>query len=188
MDEEDQKIFLYYLFIYLADPEVVKRSYPKLRPHLVNGNLSSKVKLLCYSLMPNHFHFLLHQTEKENISKLLKQLTNAYTLYFNTKYHRVGPLFQGRFKAVQVDNDNYLLHLTRYIHQNPLKINFVLSALKNYPWSSYPYYLGMEANSFTDKNFVLDYFSTKNPNFTYKNFVENTNDLVVPENLVLEDD
>jgi putative transposase len=188
LDEDDQEIFLYYLFIYLAPPERVKEIYPKLRGHLLNGNLFTELKLLSYCLMPNHFHFLLHQTQKDSTQKFLKRLTNAYTLYFNTKYKRVGGLFQGRYKAIAVETDEYLLHLSRYIHQNPIKINFVLSALRNYPWSSYPYYLHQANSDFLNRDFILNYFSNQNPNLNYQSFVETASENSLPTQLTLEED
>lgn len=188
LDDEDYKIFLYYLFIYLADPALVINSYPKLRFNLKNNNLYGKISLIAFCLMPNHFHLLVHQNQKEAATKLLKQVTNAYTKYFNTKYNRVGPLMQGKYKAVAIDNDTYLLHLSRYIHQNPLKINFVLNALRNYPWSSYPLYIGLERSNYIKHKVVLDFFSTQNSNLSYESFVESSLESVLPQTLALEDE
>lgn len=87
-------------------------------------------------------------------------------MYFNKKYHRVGPLFQGIFKAVDIDNESYLLWLTRYIHRNP--DNF-----KNYPYSSYDDYLGSRNTSWINTKIILDYFSS-NPLKKKQNFIEFT--------------
>lgn len=93
------------------------------------------VEIWAYCLMPNHFHLLVRQFKENGISKFLSQLTNSYTKYFNTKYTRVGPLLQGSFKAVLVENDEQLLHLSRYIHINPL-VSGLEKSLFGYPYSS----------------------------------------------------
>jgi putative transposase len=97
------------------------------------------VDILCYCLMPNHFHFLLKQLKDNGVSEFTSKLTNSYTRYFNTKNNRVGPLFQGEFKAVMVESDEQLLHLSRYIHLNPL-VSYLVKELKQYEWSSYNEY------------------------------------------------
>jgi putative transposase len=92
--------------------------------------------------MPNHFHFLLKQVAGDGVAKYLSLFTNSYTRYFNTKHNRIGPLFQGVFKAVRVESNNQLLHLSRYIHLNPYVSNIVTKTnLSTYPWSSLPSYL-----------------------------------------------
>lgn len=108
LDEKDYRFFETYLFIYLAPLKKVLEKHPDLPLRLHNKNLSEEVKLMAYCLMPNHFHLLLKQKTKNGISKLLKQITNAYTLYFNQKNTRVGGLMQGRFKAVQVKDGDLL--------------------------------------------------------------------------------
>jgi len=110
---------------------------------LENLNKSEKlVVLIAFCLMPNHFHLLVKQIKEGGISKFMANFTNSYTKYFNTKYQRVGPLFQGLFKAVRVESDEQLIHLSRYIHLNPVT-GFLVKPkeLKNYKWSSYPDYL-----------------------------------------------
>ena len=69
------------------------------------------VEIICYCLMPNHFHFLIKQSKEGGITEFISKLSNSYTKYFNTKNDRVGPLLQGEFKAVLVETDEQLLHL-----------------------------------------------------------------------------
>lgn len=161
LDENDHNIFLYYLSIYLLPLEEALTLYPKLPIRLHQKNLNKEVELLSYVLMPNHFHLLLRQNTINGISKLLKQVTNAYTFYFNTKYERVGGLFQGVFKAVQIDTDEQLLHTSRYIHLNPVVADIVKNP-KYYKWSSYPEYISEDkpAQSFVQKGSILSYFSS----------------------------
>ena len=113
-------------------------------------NLNDKelqVEIVAYCLMGNHFHLLLKQLKENGIVKFMAKFTNSYTKYFNTKHERVGPLFQGVFKAVHIESDEQLLHLSRYVHLNPVT-NFKIKAdeLGSYQWSSYPQYLGYNKN------------------------------------------
>jgi putative transposase len=99
--------------------------------------------ILCYCFMPNHFHLLLRQKTKDGISKFLSIFQNSYTRYFNTKNKRKGPLFLDQFKAVRIQTDEQLLHVSRYIHLNPYT-SFVVKKIediKDYPFSSLLEYL-----------------------------------------------
>jgi len=157
LDEQDYNVFLYYLFVYTALQEDVFRKYPALPLRLQGKNLSEEIEIIAFCLMPNHFHFLIKQNSKDGISKLLKQLLNAYTLYFNNKYKRVGPLMQGRFKAAIVKDDNLLIHLTRYIHLNPVASSLVNNP-KEYKWSSFQNYLGAYSEIKCMREVVLSSF------------------------------
>lgn len=128
------------------------------------------VRIFCYCLMPNHFHLLIQQLEDKGVTEFLRKLTDSYTRYFNTKHKRVGPLFQGSFKAKLVENDEYLLQLSKYIHRN----SFPLTKWEYevYPYSSYKYYLSGEAHPFCDTNFISGFFSKSNPRLNYQSFVE----------------
>lgn len=117
--------------------------------------------------MTNHFHFLVSQVKDEGITKFMAKFTNSYTKYFNTKHQRIGPLFQGIFKAVHVESDEQLIHLSRYIHLNPVTAFIVKpEELESYQWSSYPDYL-KNLKSGGEKA-VMDFF--KSPK-DYKKFV-----------------
>ena len=95
-----------------------------------------------YCLMGNHYHLLI-QTPRANLGRIMRHINGVYT----QRYHRLrktdGPLFRGRYKAILVDEDAYLMQLTRYIHRNPIEVKGKTKLkLENYPWSSYPAYLG----------------------------------------------
>ncbi len=81
------------------------------------------VKIHCSCLMPNHFHFILEQKEDGGITSFMHKLGTGYTKYFNQKYKRSGSLFQGRFKAILVNRDEYLNYLKQYIYMNPLDLS-----------------------------------------------------------------
>lgn len=116
------------------------------------------VDLIAFCLMPNHFHILLQQLADGGISTFLKQITASYTLYFNVKNERVGPLFQGAFKAVRIESDEQLLHVSRYIHLNPLVSYVVKDAdFMSYPWSSLREYMSA-TQGMTNPKPILDHF------------------------------
>lgn len=135
MSNQDYKIFMHYVFVYIAPVSKILISYPNLPFRLQQKNLSNEVEILAYCLMPNHFHFLLKQNTKDGITKFMKQITNAYTEYFNKKYKREGGLMQGKYKAAVIDSDEILIHVSRYIHLNPV-VAGLCEKINEYPWSS----------------------------------------------------
>ncbi|MCL4382970.1 MAG: transposase [Patescibacteria group bacterium] len=160
----------------------------------VKDNLKKySISLLSFCLLPNHFHFLLQQKSEASVAKFMNALLLGYAKYFNTKYERVGPLFQGRFKAKIIENDEYLLQLSKYIHCNPLSSSSgnhtdSRNFLSTYHYSSYSDYLGTKTWPFVETELILSYFSKNNPQLSYKSFVEETKvDLETLAPFVLED-
>ena len=103
-----------------------------------------KVIFHAYSLMPNHYHLMM-ETPAENLSRAMRHLDSVYTQGFNhRKERRVGPLFQGRYKAILIDKDAYALELSRYIHLNPVKAKIV-NRPEDHAYSSFRYYVGRRA-------------------------------------------
>ncbi len=127
-----------------------------------------KVELLVYCIMPNHFHLILKQTSEGGITKFVGDTSNSYSKYFNTKYNRVGPLFQGRFKAVVVSDNEHLIHLSRYIHLNPFVADIVPDPFK-YIWSSLNNYITNNKCRSCNPELILGVFLNK-PNI-YQEFV-----------------
>lgn len=129
---------------------------------------NTHVKIIGFVFMPNHFHFLLEQTQEGGISTFLSKFSNSYTKYFNAKNKRVGPVFQGVFKVVRIETEEQLVHLSRYIHLNPL-VSFVVkeNEFLSYPWSSLPNFLRGES-SLVWMDPVLGYFSSPK---SYEEFV-----------------
>ncbi|MEO0094212.1 MAG: transposase [candidate division WOR-3 bacterium] len=140
------------------------------------------VDVLCFCLMPTHFHLLVRQIRDDGIKLFLQKLTGGYARYFNTKYKRVGPLFQGPFKAILIEKENYFLHLSRYIHLNPVELiqpdwkeqgikdwTEVNKFLAAYRWSSLLDYIGINNYpSVINKGLIEAYFKTPQE---YKAFV-----------------
>ncbi|MCU7815442.1 MAG: transposase [Candidatus Thiodiazotropha sp. (ex Rostrolucina anterorostrata)] len=95
-----------------------------------------------YCLMGNHYHLLI-STPRGNLSRVMRHVNGVYTQRHNRLRRTDGPLFRGRYKAILVDASSYLLQLSRYIHRNPIEIHkSLVQQLDDYPWSSYPAYVG----------------------------------------------
>lgn len=121
------------------------------------------ISLISYCLMPNHFHIIVKQEAERGVSRYLSNLQNSYTKYFNLKNERIGHLFQGQFKAVRIQNENQLLHTSRYVHLNPYASYLVKNwgDLINYPWSSLNEYIGNDSDRICITKTVLSSFPTK---------------------------
>lgn len=126
------------------------------------------VEILSYAFMPNHFHLLVRQLCDNGISVYLSKIINSYTRYINTKLKRVGHLFQGSFKAVRLASDEELLHMSRYIHLNPLVSYLVAEKdFLTYPWTSMKSYLS-DISTFINRDHILGHFKGWDK---YKQFV-----------------
>ena len=126
-----------------------------------------------YCLMDNHFHLLL-ETPRGNLSEIMRHIVGAYTTYFNIKRKRAGHLFQGRYKAILIEGDEYATELSRYIHLNPVRAGIV-ALPEEYKWSSYKSYIGqVQSPKWLKTDFVLGYFGKKGAaaRKKYREFVE----------------
>lgn len=112
-----------------------------------------------FCLMSNHVHLAI-QVGEEPLAKIMQNLSFRYTRWINRKQKRIGHLFQGRYKAIMVDRDVYLLELVRYIHLNPVRAKLVRQP-QNYAWSGHRAYLGQEALAWLNTDWVLSQFSTR---------------------------
>ena len=98
------------------------------------------VGLQAFILMPNHFHLLVQEEQKEGISAYLQRLQNSYTKYFNTKHEESGHLFQGPFQAIHIEDNEQLLYVSAYIHRNCCGLKEWKNRPTKYDWSSYQDY------------------------------------------------
>ncbi len=114
-----------------------------------------KYAMICqtYCLMDNHYHLFI-KTTQPNLSQGIHYLNSSYTNWFRNKHQIIGPIFQGRFKSILVDADNYALVLSVYIHLNPLRAGIVRQ-LEDYSWSSYLDYLHLRESNISDPSFIL---------------------------------
>jgi putative transposase len=183
LDEEDYKFFMLRL-----EENLFPERFKKTITHLGKGRRAPSVKLgkyirrllpsgsfslVCYCLMPNHFHLLIRQNYKVKISALMLRVCGSYAKYFNKKYDRVGSIFQDQFKAVLVGKNNYLLWLSAYIHKNPEVGKFV-SDPKKWKWSSYSDFVGQEKAGLCDKDVILKQLSVgKYENLVKQDFEKN---------------
>lgn len=187
-DEKDYKRFLQILYYYQFSgpkPPFSDRDRFKIKEFSHNPKI---VEVNCYCLMPNHFHFLIKQLKENGISEFMGKVLNSYTKYYNTKYKRVGPLFQGSFKAILVEDDFQLMHLSRYIHLNPYVSNLTTD-LKFYHHSSYLFFIGLTLDQLIVGKPILGLFKGGDD---YREFVESHADYVKElefmEHLLLEDE
>jgi putative transposase len=156
-DEEDYAVFLNLLKRYL-DASPAKDNKGREYPWLHND-----IELLAFCLMPNHFHCYVYVKEVSALTKLFQNISTSYGMYFNKKYKRIGPVFQGRFKASLVMEDSYHTHITRYIHLNP-------DSYKSWPYSSLPYFMGNKNASWINTRILSDLFG--NDVTEYQKFLE----------------
>ncbi len=130
--------------------------------------------LVCYCLMPNHFHFLLRQNTDLSIGTLMGKVCGGYSKYFNKKYQRVGSVFQDQFKAAHVDNNAYLLWLSAYIHQNP-KVAGLVDDLNEFRYSSYLDYVGERGGLLCDRSIIEEQFGSI---AEYRTFVDESYEVI----------
>ncbi|MES2971870.1 MAG: transposase [Patescibacteria group bacterium] len=154
LDDQDYAVFLNLLKRYLDTKPVEDekgREYEWLH---------DRMELLAFVLMPNHWHMLVFQEDAQAITRLLMGVGTSYTTYFNKKYKRIGPLFQDRYKASHITQDNYLLHISRYIHLNPKNY-------KSWEFSSLSYYNSNKTAGWMRPERILELFEGKD----YMSFV-----------------
>jgi REP element-mobilizing transposase RayT len=110
-----------------------------------------------YCLLPNHYHLLVHQNGEHPAGLLPQRVFNSYTKAYNKRYDHSGTLFEGPYKALQIERDDHLLHLCRYIHANPVKHGLV-SQLEEWPYTNYPEWVGLRSGKLVDCAFVEAHF------------------------------
>jgi putative transposase len=153
-------------------------------PSSVTDERDKLVDIFAFCFMPNHIHLLVRQIKEGGITKFMSKVGTGYGRHFNKKYSRKGYVFQNRFLAVHIKNDEQLKTVFVYIHTNPISLiepnwkekgiknpQKVIKFLENYKWSSYQDYIGKKNfPSATEKKFILKIINKKNG---CKDFVEN---------------
>ncbi|QNB46245.1 hypothetical protein BR63_07915 [Thermanaerosceptrum fracticalcis] len=151
-----------------------KKDYHVFLKFLWEQKEKNNISILCYTLMPNHFHFLV-KVSAIPLGKFMHGLQSNYAHYFNMRHNKVGSLFQDRYKAFHVEENQYLLQLIRYIHLNPMRAGLV-EFLRDYPWTSHHDILQLKSN-LIDLSVVVDLFETPERMLrTYQQLVDIKND------------
>lgn len=180
-DDQDYGVFLSYLKYSLSEPpkkKQITRTFT-LQGEPFKGvprmpkSFYKKIELNTFCLMPNHFHLIIKQIDPSAMKSFMNSIITRYTMYFNKKYDRVGSLFQGVYRAVSVNDEAYLLHLSRYIHLNPKEFTRDLTSA----YSSYADYLGLRHTVWLKPDIILGQFNNKvgiefKKINSYKDFVE----------------
>ncbi|MCF6155784.1 MAG: hypothetical protein E3K36_11155 [Candidatus Brocadia sp.] len=149
------------------------RDRDKFLEYLVKCVERFTTKIHTYCLMSNHYHVLV-ETPQANLSRAIQWLNVCYSVYFNRRHRRRGHLFQGRFKAILIDANEYLVLLSRYIHLNPVRAKMVKHPME-YPWSSYPAFAGKRRKpDWLNTETVLSYFGKekKEAVVSHRSYVE----------------
>ena len=125
------------------------------------------LSVIAYCLMPNHYHFLLRQDGEKSAGLLPQLVFNSYTKAYNKRFDHSGTLFERRYKAKRVAKANYLIHLCRYIHANPVKDGLVAEP-QDWSYSNYREWTNLRQGTLVDRNFVRENFPTP---AVYRDFV-----------------
>ena len=190
-EKADYAVFLSYIKDYLvptnkeeirqqlADLNLKNREKEKLIRKIGLKNYSSRISLLGYCLMPNHFHLLIHQKDERAIVEFMKSLCSRYTIFVNKKYSRVGPLFQGAYKGVLAITDEQLVHLSYYIHKQAIITpqGQTLWDLRSQRPSSLPNYLGQIKQEWVKPDRILSWFNKNSEKIgSYREFMSISSD------------
>ena len=156
-----------------------KRAREKFLDYLESATLRYDACIHAYCLMDNHYHLLM-ETPSGNLPQIMRHINGAYTTFFNVRRDRSGHLFQGRYKAILVEIDEYAKELSRYIHLNPVRAKMVETP-EEYSWSSYQSYIGKQKPAeWLYRDFILGYFG-KNISNAQKGYQEFVNALAFQE-------
>lgn len=159
LDDSDYQRAYDTLFFYTAENILKRFSLSSLEEKdFLKSSRDKLVSIISFCFMPNHFHVQVKEEKVSGLSTFISRFSNSYTRYFNLKYKRGGYLFQGKYKKTTIQTDEQLLHVSRYIHLNPLIGNLV-SKLEEYRWFSYPEFLSLR-KGFCEKEIILSHFSS----------------------------
>ncbi|MEI7918033.1 MAG: transposase [Candidatus Saccharibacteria bacterium] len=155
IESADYKYFLKLFERYLSEEPAISKT------NEIYPNFLGQIEVLAYCLMTNHFHLLIYQIDTPYLEKLMRCVMTSYSRYFNLKYKRTGSVFESRYKAVRIDQESYLQHISRYIYLNP-------RLWEKYKYSSLSFYVhGKEPNWLTSAR-ILELFTSRQ---SYLDFV-----------------
>lgn len=178
LDEEDRFRFIHDLFEFNDTNPAINLAYYLTAnskevglPNITREPRKLLVELLAFCIMPNHFHLMVKQKRENGVTEFMRKIGTGYTNYFNKKYQRVGPLFQGKYKIAHLKTEPHFIHLPYYIHLNPLDLIIpgwrerniksykkAIKFLEDYRWSSYLDYIGKKNfPSVTQRGFLTEF-------------------------------
>lgn len=134
-------------------------------------NYHYKLELVAFCLMPNHVHLLVYQRQQGAMTEFMRSLLTSYSMYFNKRHKRSGPLFESRYKASLISDDSYLEHITRYIHLNPRQ-------WREYEYSSLPYYLQQISDEWIEPKRIQELFASPEEYLTFIQDYENNKEMM----------
>jgi REP element-mobilizing transposase RayT len=162
-DDEDKTVFLGILKRYLSSAQT------KRKKHTAYRSFADDIELLAFCLMDNHFHLLIYQhSDPTALRDFMRRVMTTYSMYYNHRHERRGPLFQSNYLASRIDSDAYLQHISCYIHKNP-------SGWRAYRYSSLQYYLGEKHADWVKPARILEDFDRDTAK--YLSFLEQGDDL-----------
>lgn len=180
IDDRDRWRFLTILFAFQGDvsfPQVGRLIY-FVKHRMFDNEIfrevgkRQRIQLINFCLMQNHFHCVLEEHTEGGISRYMQRVLNAYTKYFNERHQWVGHLFQGKFKSVHINRNDYLLYLSAYIHLNPRELKGWAGKEAKYPWSSFQDFVGENRwGTFLKPDIITEQFTSRDE---YRTFVEET--------------
>jgi putative transposase len=156
LDRQDHQYFIDLFARYLSNTPAQSKA------RVQYAWYGDRLELLAFCLMKNHVHLLVYQSDEQAMTDFMHSLMTSYSMYFNKKYIRVGPVFQSRYLASNIDKDNYLQHISRYIHLNP-------KDWQNYPYSSLPYYIHNQSEAWLKPERISEIFESSS---IYLNFLK----------------
>ena len=168
LDEQDYKAFLLRLELLLGRKETPKGTLGRASRLRLTPCPTDAFSVLCYCLMPNHWHLIVEQRTELPISSLLLKVSTSYAKYFNAKYARVGHVFQDQFCGVMIEDDRQLCATSAYVHLNP-KVGGLVDELVDWEYSSYPAYALSRPDALCDQAIVMANFSDR---AEYRDFVK----------------
>lgn len=209
MNDEDRIRFLKCLKEFNNENKIILRDLanPRGETAVVGVKFSKRKKelrkivdIICFCLMTNHFHLILRELIPGGISMFMRKIGNGYTAYFNLKYERVGPLFQGVYKAKHINTDEFFKYLVFYIHSNPVELiesewkengvknlNKVLEFLNSYKWSSHNEFCKRDIynNGIINKDLVAEFFEKNNYIISFNESLLKNNEAIL-KNILLD--
>ncbi len=138
---------------------VEEKNYLYLLHLLKQVTAECHASVIAYCLLPDHYHWLLRQDGDTPIRDVPKRVFGSYTQALNRAYERSGVLFEGAYQAIAVETDEYLHHLCRYIHANPVR-HGIVDDIELWPYSNYLEWIGKRNGTLVDKDFIQRHFQS----------------------------